>query len=279
MRHLSPPHPLTPASFIKGIAYGSDYVGVGAGTDTKGGFTDVLADPAGCQRDIPYFQELNTNLIRVYDIDSTANHDECMSMLADAGIYVLADLSNPDSSIVSSDPEWTDTLYADYAAVVDVMAQYDNTFGFFAGNEVATAPNNTGSAPFVKAAVRDMKAYIKQQNYRNIGVGYATNDNQYIRVLIADYFNCGDQTDAIDFWGYNIYEWCGESTYATSGYQARTEEFMSYSVPTFFAEYGCNTVEPRIFQEVGALYGPNMSPVWSGGVVYEYFQASNDYGE
>lgn len=202
-----------------------------------------------------------------------------MNQLQEAGIYVIQDLSNPSASINRNSPQWTTDLFASYAAVVDSMANYTNVLGFFAGNEVSNAVNTTAASAFVKAAVRDMKAYIKTKNYRTIGVGYATNDDATIRANMADYFNCGDQSSAIDFWGYNIYSWCGDSNYIESGYNERVAEFSNYSVPAFFAEYGCNTVQPRTFSEVQALYGPNMTGVFSGGIVYMYFQEVNDYGK
>ncbi|ETI29502.1 hypothetical protein G647_01955 [Cladophialophora carrionii CBS 160.54] len=264
--------------FMKGVAYQQDYLGNGTTSGNNDNYIDPLADPSTCQRDIPYLVQLGTNTIRTYAIDPTQNHDECMSMLADAGIYVISDLSSPGNSIIRDSPTWNDDLYARYTAVIDNLAKYSNTLGFFAGNEVSNNNTNTDASAFVKAAVRDMKAYIKQQNYRPIGVGYATNDDAEIRENLANYFDCGNPEDAIDFWGYNIYSWCGDSSYTESGFDQRTAEFESYNVPVFFAEYGCNTVQPREFTEVQALYGPQMTPVWSGGIVYMYFQEVNDYG-
>ena len=199
-------------------------------------------------------------------------------MLSNAGIYVISDLSEPAVSINRDTPEWNERIYSRYTKVVDALANYTNTIGFFAGNEVSNAPNNTAASAFVKAAVRDMKAYIVNQKYRAMGVGYASDDDD-TRVELADYFNCGTPAESIDFWGYNIYSWCGKSSYSDSSYDARTQEFSSYNVPAFFAEYGCNKVEPRPFDEVGALFGSDMSKVWSGGIVYMYFQEANDYGK
>lgn len=200
-----------------------------------------------------------------------------MQLLQDAGIYLIADLGEPTSSINRDTPEWTLELYARYTSVVDALQKYPNVLGFFAGNEVSNSPNNTQASAFVKAAVRDIKAYIKQKKYRTIGVGYATNDDE-TRTNLANYFDCGTPEESLDFWGYNIYSWCGDSDITKSSYQERTDEFSTYNVPAFFAEYGCNVNQPRIFTEVGALFGSKMTPVWSGGILYMYFQETNDFG-
>jgi 1,3-beta-glucanosyltransferase GAS1 len=223
-------------------------------------------------------QALGLNTIRTYAIDPTQDHSSCMQALQNADIYVISDLSAPGASINRDTPAWNDDLYARYTAVIDDLQQYSNVLGFFAGNEVSNNASNTDASAFVKAAVRDMKTYIKQKGYRTIGVGYATNDDATIRTNLADYFDCGPSDESIDFWGYNIYSWCGDSSYTLSGYNQRTEEFSTYNVPAFFAEYGCNTVQPRKFTEVAALYGSQMTPVWSGGIVYEWFQEANDFG-
>jgi hypothetical protein len=266
--------------FVKGIAYQKDPYGLG-GESTGGSYSDPLSEEANCKRDVPIMLEAGTNTIRAYSINPDKDHDACMRLLEEAGIYVIADLSEPSQSINRADPQWTVDLFDRYKAVIDVLAQYDNTIGFFAGNEVTNNVSNTDASAFVKAAIRDSKQYIKDKGERWLGVGYAANDDSSIRQLAAHYFNCGPAEETIDFWGYNLYSWCGDNTLSGSGYDKQVDFFSDYSVPVFLAEYGCNVpdgAEGRLFQDTTALYSDAMSGVFSGGIAYMYYQEENDYG-
>jgi len=267
--------------YIKGVAYQQHTGAAGKGaTDTK--YADPLADAVRCKQDVPLLQELGTNVIRTYAIDPTADHTECMGLLEEAGIYVISDLGEPGVSIETDNPSWDVTIFQRYKDVIDELSNFDNIIGFFAGNEVSTNKTNTKASAFVKAAVRDTKAYIKETKQRPMYVGYAANDDADIRVEIAHYFNCGEnQEEAIDFWGYNIYQWCGKSSFEQSGYSKQVDFFKDYSVPVFFAEYGCNTVggaEGRLWDDTRSLYSSEMTGVFSGGIVYMFFEEDNDYG-
>ena len=76
----------------------------------------------------------------------------------------------------------------------------------------------------------------------------------------------------------NDYSWCGESSLTLSAWDQKVKNFSDYSIPLFLSEYGCNTVPERPFTEVEALYGQEMTPVFSGGLVYEYSNEANNYG-
>jgi hypothetical protein len=266
--------------FMKGVAYQQDIAAGGASTgSTK--YSDPLVNVEACKRDVPLLKALQTNTIRTYAIDPKGDHDTCMKLLDEAGIYVISDLGEPSLSVNRDDPHWDVELFERYTGVVDNLSKYSNVIGFFAGNEVSNNNTNTPASAYVKAAVRDTKSYIKKNVDRWMGVGYAANDDPFIRSQIAEYFNCGEQSDAIDFWGYNIYSWCGKSSMTDSGYDTQVEFFRNFSVPVFFAEYGCNIpdgAEGRIWEETKALYSDEMTDVMSGGIVYMYFQEANDYG-
>ncbi len=55
-------------------------------------------------------------------------------------------------------------------------------------------------------------------------------------------------------------------------------EFANYPVPVFFSEVGCNVVRPRTWSEMTAIFGPQMTPILSGAIAYEWVQEANNYG-
>lgn len=58
-----------------------------------------LTDSEQCKIDAQLIGELGANVIRVYSVDPTLNHDDCMKAFADKGIYVIVDMSTPTYSI------------------------------------------------------------------------------------------------------------------------------------------------------------------------------------
>lgn len=97
--------------------------------------------------------------------------------------------------------------------------------------------------------------------------------------MLQNYLACGkDASEAVDFYGLNAYEWCGDSTFETSGYVFLQKNASEYNVPIFFSETGCNVVTPRNFDDQAAIFGDKMVDTWSGAIIYEWIQETNNYG-
>lgn len=60
---------------------------------------DPLIDNTQCKLDAELMKSISTNSIRVYHVDPSAEHDDCMSTFADAGIYIWLDLDTFDTQI------------------------------------------------------------------------------------------------------------------------------------------------------------------------------------
>ncbi|KAF7588477.1 hypothetical protein BBP40_005671 [Aspergillus hancockii] len=240
---------------------------------------DPLIDTAQCKRDVARMAELGTNAIRVYHVDPNANHDGCMEAFADAGIYLFVDLDTFDTSIRQDNPQWTHSQFDSYKAVLDEFQKYNNTAGVFVGNEVINTREGSAAAPHVLAAAHDLKSYRNEKGYRNIPIGYSAADIAELRPMLQNYLACRpDPADRVDFFSLNAYEWCGPSTYESSGYKILQSHANDYPIPIFFSETGCNVARPRTFEDQAAIFGPEMSNTWSGSMVYEWIQEANDYG-
>ncbi|KAG0649994.1 1,3-beta-glucanosyltransferase gas2 [Hyphodiscus hymeniophilus] len=253
--------------FVKGVAY-------------QGTPFDPLVDTSQCTVDAASMASLGTNSIRVYHVDPNANHDGCMSAFEEMGIYVWLDLDTFTTAIVQTDPTWEQYQFGNFTAVMDAFIKYDNLAGFWVGNEVINTAAGSVAAPYVKAATADMKSYMAAKDYRTVPIGYSAADIAELRPELQNYLACGsDYSQSIDFYGLNAYEWCGsDATYQTSGYSALQALSVGYSIPIFFSETGCNVVRPRTFADQAAIFGPDMINTWSGSIIYEWVEESNDYG-
>ena len=65
----------------------------------NGTVDDVLANPKQCALDAPLMKILLVNTIRVYSVDNTKNHTECMNIFESNGIYVIIGLWKRDMRI------------------------------------------------------------------------------------------------------------------------------------------------------------------------------------
>ncbi|KAG9229788.1 Glucanosyltransferase-domain-containing protein [Amylocarpus encephaloides] len=253
--------------FIKGIAYQKTP-------------DDPLIDTKQCQRDVALMKTLAANTIRVYHVDPSGDHTGCMSAFADAGIYLLLDLDTFNTVIDPIVASWNQTQYSAYTKVMDAFVTFNNTLGFFVGNEVIAMNNQSLAAPYIKAAARDLKAYRDAKGYRKIPVGYSAADIAELRPALQNYLACGtNSSESIDMFGLNAYEWCEASNnFQTSGYSTLNSYAQIYNVPIFFSETGCRTSPPRLFQDQSAILGPQMNQYWSGAIIYEWIEEANGYG-
>lgn len=71
------------------------------------------------------------------------------------------DLSLPlTGSISRTSPAWTTDLLDEYVETINTFSKYDNVLAYNVGNEVVSGLNESAAITFVKAAARDVKAYL-----------------------------------------------------------------------------------------------------------------------
>lgn len=97
--------------------------------------------------------------------------------------------------------------------------------------------------------------------------------------MLQNYLACGGNTsESLDFFSLNAYEWCGSSSYSVSGYTMLQQNATGYNIPIFFSETGCNTAPPRTFEDQAEILGSQMENTWSGAIIYEWVEETNNYG-
>lgn len=284
--------------YIKGVAYQESVAtttdAATGGYPEPGSFVDPLAMPDACNRDLPHLTDLGVNTVRVYSVNSSLNHDSCMQAFSDANIHVIIDLALPgNSSINRAEPVWDTALQTVYLETIDAFSKYDNVLAYSVANELVTQSNLTAAATFLKAAVRDTKAYLKSTNQEKILITTSLIDGatgpNALRQRLANYIVCGDEATSIDLYGHNTYSWVEPSSLQESGWGDFVNDFADYPVPVYLAEFGyvpgsgSGNPEQRNWEEVAALFSTPMTDVVSGGSAFGYFPKlssaqGKDYG-
>ena len=248
------------------------------------------------ERDIEQFKELNVNMVRLYAIDPSLNHDAFMCALKAAGIYVIiglaADCQNCAITFDAPPLCYPAELKSRGEYIIQQFSKYENVLAFSAGNEVSLLPedgiHSMENAPCQKKFLKDMRSYVKRcgNSMRKIPVGIIKADID--RQEKAQYYNCrsnpNDETENADFIGLNTYQHCDGS--ATSmeelvGYSKLLEDYASFglSVPVILTEFGClnesfetlaGYESQRNFLQVEALFSKEYREEFAGGIVFEY---------
>ncbi|KAF4547506.1 1,3-beta-glucanosyltransferase PGA4-like protein [Elsinoe fawcettii] len=236
------------------------------------------------QRDLQLFKELGLNTIYVYSINSTQNHDRCMGLLAEAGIQVFATVTLPKCAISRHDPygSYKSEVIRSYFGIVDTMAKYPNVLGLFAAVELINNNATLRCAPVLRAVVRDLKRYMalkhKFQGQRVLPIGYDAALTAEWDMIVLDFLSSGDEASRIDFWSCKGYGSAQHPEPSWPDYQELVDRLQHVGIPMFISEYGNNAYDPREFKETLAIYSAPMTDVFTGGCVYEFWQAINLYG-
>jgi hypothetical protein len=236
------------------------------------------------KRDISVFRELGLNTIQVSALRPGKDYSKAMNLLADAGIYVLVtlfeDFPAPDEVGPSLDttPYYTTDLLKPALKVVDEMANYPNLLGFVVGAEAINRPEVSKLAEIYRAAVRDIKTWLRARGGREPPVGVSINDSPMIKRDMLEYFTAGDSLERVDFFAMDSWGWVYKSSFQISGWKTIVEAYGKYPVPMYLSAFGGHAGKKRLWEEIGCLFSPDMTGVFSGGCAYTYFEGGNRYG-
>jgi 1,3-beta-glucanosyltransferase GAS1 len=178
--------------FMKGLQYQDFSNDLNSSTI----IVDPLEDGARCARDIPHFKDLGINTLYILHIRPQSSHADCMNQLRDAGIYVILNLGGKLGT-ESRTFRWEHPLADRFKTIVAEFVPFSNVLGF---RIVGSTPN---FIPFTRAAVRDLKSYLKAGEYREIPFGFDSFEGIPGDPRLYEQLSCGGKSVAVDFLFYS----------------------------------------------------------------------------
>jgi hypothetical protein len=215
--------------------------------------------------------------------DPTQSPEEALKLLHDSGIHVLLELftnihlkPNPHTHRIQSNEIDIHRLYIPLKvrknlAIVNQTSHFPNILGYSISQSMIWDRPTTKLAALHRAAVRDVKLFLHKTGARQIPVGANMSENQQFRREALQFMTAGEPEERVDFMSCGVYDWAGPSNFMMSGYKGICEAFEPWPVPMFFAEYGTAfSGRRRVLDEVGCLFSPDMTGVFSGGFLHTF---------
>ncbi|KAJ7110485.1 Glucanosyltransferase-domain-containing protein [Mycena epipterygia] len=134
-------------------------------------------------------------------------------------------------------PSWSTNILDQYIKTINTFSKYDNILVYNVGNEGLTN-GATNAAPFLKAAARDIKAYLPSPPPRSSGTPTSTAPRPSAtpsRPTSCDPTGKNDGSTSIDIFGLNNYEWCGNASAMT--FDRINAEFKDYNVVAYLCVF------------------------------------------
>jgi hypothetical protein len=234
--------------------------------DSPTTYIDPLEDGARCTRDIPYLKELGVNTLFIGFVRHESVHTTCLSKFQDAGIYVLVNLESPSAALASTET-WDHAMYQRYTRIINSLAKFSNVLGFW----ILGVPQ---AQPLLRAAVRDIKQYMRDTGHRAIPIGAWTPAPSVF--YLTDYLTCGEDSTALDFLLYGLaYDRICPQFVPRMREDLDALISIRPSVPLFVMANACNVsvlVDSNILL---STYSDNYTAIHSGGCLFPYF---DNYG-
>jgi hypothetical protein len=215
--------------------------------------------------------------------DPTQSPEEALKLLHDSGIHVLLELftnihlkPNPHTHRIQSNEIDIHRLYIPLKvrknlAIVNQTSHFPNILGYSISQSMIWDRPTTKLAALHRAAIRDVKLFLHKTGARQIPVGANMSENQQFRREALQFMTAGEPEERVDFMSCGVYDWAGPSNFMMSGYKGICEAFEPWPVPMFFAEYGTAfSGRRRVLDEVGCLFSPDMTGVFSGGFLHTF---------
>lgn len=140
------------------------------------------------------------------------------------------------------------TLLTSFFKTIDLLAEYPNTLGIIAADQVVNDDKSLNAAPVIKAVVADLKRYMKLQNEINqqriLPAAYDAMSYSSRDMILLDYLTTGDLSSCIDFWSVSFFDGLALRIMAKSSVQKIFLERGSDNVSN--ANKGLRTYHPGL---------------------------------